>query len=875
MGTYGTKTNAGSKASQSGQPSAVSEKQGFDYQATLQQIQKFSDVSLKLYKSLPAPSSVSKWRVTIKEPLFGAVGHPGFTELCNLYADVQKTFGAYGRECSDAMTSAQGKDLLTMTGHLYAAGKLYENYISAVAAYKAKFDDYNSTSFSDVFGRVLDGASLVLLPTLVANISRAAATYGGRELAKQIGRNMSSKAVLERATASSTVFSALFTGAMVYDTNMLNKKVEEFKKEPLKSVAELKKGLAKIQKSLESYEGGDKEYLLIGLEGASKNLLQCEQSLNAFNVKPNLEKAAEFFGQSFFTFMLFEVGFRSLFPPKIKFTPKNKPVESTTHQKNPITFKIRSPVPNEGGAGTGSKTEPEIKFKIITQAESTNQGSKPANQGPPFKFTLRSKPEPTGEAGTRANAGAKKKFEFKPTEILDAKKIKRMPEENSASTGFIFRPLEPSDAEFQGILARLCSNQDFKAAYLKAQTAISRLNSNTSAHRIAATDGRTSEPGQMTKEFKILLKSLQSVDIGFATRLVKMLCEHPGLVDCMRQKYCRLIDGNPEGLGAILEKNLAEDAGIAKSISHYAQKFPSPHQSNIETAVGDIKQSLDAGGIHMGIDKITSYVDAYFSKISGKLSMPDVLSRDYVARGSSGEYIAVNDIVKMAELDSKCPGASRLLSDKCDIIRFGRYPLDLLENQYLLLTGRRTLNANNRTAIVVFAYEDLEGALHGGVADLHALSKDYNFIWTEASSKMDVGRKIVEYSKLTFDQTKNLPKGIVVAGHGYGPGVLMLSKSKSGVLLASELFGSNQGRGVNYSRYFDEDPFALFYSCSQGAKDGLADLGNRANNSFTTSGPEIPASADKFVITPSGHIEGEYRVSGEKVRSVVYPAKKK
>ena len=285
---------------------------GFSWDAAESQVKNFGDEAISIYKCLPAPSSLSSSHATGKETFFGAFGTPGFTELRGLYSEVQKTFGAFNTAIYEAGFTARGKDMAELSSQLATAGGLYEKYISAVTAYKAKFEEYDQFGWADAFGRALDAATLIFLPSAVVNIGRAGATYGAKEMLKQFGKTVVSKEALKGAAITSVVYSGLFTGAEAIDTHRLNSKLKEFDKEPLKAIEDLKGGFAKMRSALDKYEGADKPQLQEKFQSAIDQLSKSEEMVKNSGANMSLGDAAKIFGQSFGTFMLFEIGFRGM-----------------------------------------------------------------------------------------------------------------------------------------------------------------------------------------------------------------------------------------------------------------------------------------------------------------------------------------------------------------------------------------------------------------------------------------------------------------------------------------------------------------------------------------------------------------------------------
>lgn len=298
----------------SGSAGAVGEKkqQAIDFSALASETENILAKANSLYLQLPPPSSISTFKGIMNEPFFGAFGISNFEELRALYADVQAKFGAALRAGNDAKYEAKGGNADKFSEHFAQASSAYREYLGAVASYRLKFEQYDM-GFSQYFSRILDAAMLFAIPNLAGSVALAArGGVGLAQAAKSAGQTLISKAAWKRAVVASAAMSGLFTGAEVYHTSKVNAAMDEFVKDPVKSLNNVREGLQKYKGQLKEYDGADKHKLEAAVDAALQSLEQAEKLLEGARADNDWKAVALYFAQSFATFLLFEMGFRAL-----------------------------------------------------------------------------------------------------------------------------------------------------------------------------------------------------------------------------------------------------------------------------------------------------------------------------------------------------------------------------------------------------------------------------------------------------------------------------------------------------------------------------------------------------------------------------------
>ncbi len=303
---------AGGSGSGGARGATSAPEQGVDLSAISGEVEKILGQMQSLYVNLPPPSSISKFKGIMNESFFGAFGVSNFKEMAALYKEVQTKFGVAYNAGRAAMYEAKGGNAEEFSKNFGQAAASYQDYLGAVSAYKMKVEQYDM-GFSQYFSRALDAATLFAIPYAAGSVVVAA--RGGVGLAqagKAAVQILLSKAAWKKAVIASATMSGLFTGAEVLKTYHVNKAMDEFVKDPEKSINDLRVGLEKYRKQLETYSGVDKQKLSNSIDAATQSLSQAESMLENARANSDWKAVAVYFGQSFATFMVFEMGFRAL-----------------------------------------------------------------------------------------------------------------------------------------------------------------------------------------------------------------------------------------------------------------------------------------------------------------------------------------------------------------------------------------------------------------------------------------------------------------------------------------------------------------------------------------------------------------------------------
>jgi len=203
----------------------------------------------------------------------------------------------------------------------------------------------------------------------------------------------------------------------------------------------------------------------------------------------------------------------------------------------------------------------------------------------------------------------------------------------------------------------------------------------------------------------------------------------------------------------------------------------------------------------------------------------------YGVNGYSG---MVENLPRAIEIESLRPGIIRTLSQEFGIVHFGRYPKDLLVNQF-----DEKDDQIKPYGVIVFPKSDWNGAFF---QDSHIFRKlgsqlkdKFNIRIIEVENKFDVVRGLVNFKrrypahKISF---------AIIGGHGTKYTINFGKEKIDGRhrLEPIDLVGE-RARGV--SEFFEPNPSIVLISCSTGAEGGIGQQLSRLMGARVVA-PEIP-----------------------------------
>jgi len=209
--------------------------------------------------------------------------------------------------------------------------------------------------------------------------------------------------------------------------------------------------------------------------------------------------------------------------------------------------------------------------------------------------------------------------------------------------------------------------------------------------------------------------------------------------------------------------------------------------------------------------------------------------------------IIIRNIDVIKALEEKNPGAVELLYKKFGITHFGRYPVDLLEEQI------KQIEENTKPyGVMLSAYDDNNGAFYSDkqkIADFYESLKrlGYGMRIIEARNKFTIARRLLEldrkygnYQKISF---------LVINGHG----------DKDSIQFGRTQFEQPQkfvnitdiDKGARIDKIYKNNIPIAFIACSTGQENGIAQEfskvigGNITAPRFETALRNIQASKDE------------------------------
>ena len=194
----------------------------------------------------------------------------------------------------------------------------------------------------------------------------------------------------------------------------------------------------------------------------------------------------------------------------------------------------------------------------------------------------------------------------------------------------------------------------------------------------------------------------------------------------------------------------------------------------------------------------------------------------------------------LRKIEDERPGSGLVLNKEFSIKTFGRYPQEMLVDQYDLR------DQDVPYGIFLYAHGDHNGAFSQDIGVNRKLGEDvkgkYAIRISEANSIFEIGRRLVS-SNLRYGD-KNKISFAIVAGHGtkdsiaFGDGALtQMGLSSKDVLSKKHL----KGEGVRRVKdFFVPNPEILLASCSTGKEKGIAQEMSGIFSANVTA-PDVPA----------------------------------
>jgi len=225
------------------------------------------------------------------------------------------------------------------------------------------------------------------------------------------------------------------------------------------------------------------------------------------------------------------------------------------------------------------------------------------------------------------------------------------------------------------------------------------------------------------------------------------------------------------------------------------------------------------------------------------------------------------NLLTIKEIEEREPGISRFLFENFGIVDFGRYPPEMLVEQY-----KRFEDQDTPYGIILYPHSDWNGAFHHDVEDFRALSQQTSgralVRIVECGSKIDVARALLNLEK-RYNPGKDDKHRIafaIIGGHGTRESIQFgYTGGEARTRLYLEDF---KGPGVQRaSRFFKEGASIVLASCSTGVEGGMAQELSRLIKGKVV-GPSIPSHGKSLVknMQESGNIELDVNYSGPDIR---------
>lgn len=291
---------------------------------------------------------------------------------------------------------------------------------------------------------------------------------------------------------------------------------------------------------------------------------------------------------------------------------------------------------------------------------------------------------------------------------------------------------------------------------------------------------------------------------------------------------------------------------VAKRVSELVVNFSSSKETNSHEAADFVIDELVSRSsvdeiekyIREGVsdDSLTGKVKSILTKIidgygldpedlvkAWNLNSSDRKKLNKVKVGMS--YIYRENLRVLRSLEQKHPGSAAVLGEKFGIKNFGRYPPELLVDQFEGLSDIET-----PYGLAIFPYADHNGSfsnLDRELRDLFMQTRGHHRIRViETGGKMGIARRLISLDKQYG--SRNKISFALIAGHA-NPDSIHFGEGSNTAIRAEDLLG----RGFQQtSKFFDEKPTLIISGCRVGVIGGIAQKLSR------TFGTEVIAPDD-------------------------------
>ncbi len=203
------------------------------------------------------------------------------------------------------------------------------------------------------------------------------------------------------------------------------------------------------------------------------------------------------------------------------------------------------------------------------------------------------------------------------------------------------------------------------------------------------------------------------------------------------------------------------------------------------------------------------------------------------------------DIQAMVELEKSHPGITTFLHQKCGISFFGRYPQQMLIDQFEHLSNPESLDLEKAYGIIINPYDDWNSSFHRDkemISDLYQKTRHrYNSHIYEIGSKHRAMKSLASIRKL-YSKNNNKAAWGIMGGHSDGHTILFghsSVRSKSQNQLTADDLG---GRGLRRaSNVFRTDATIVLSACKAGIEFGIARKLSEVLNVGRVVGPKSNA----------------------------------
>ena len=172
------------------------------------------------------------------------------------------------------------------------------------------------------------------------------------------------------------------------------------------------------------------------------------------------------------------------------------------------------------------------------------------------------------------------------------------------------------------------------------------------------------------------------------------------------------------------------------------------------------------------------------------------------------------------DIEQQIPGIASLLEKELGVIDFGRYPKQLLLDQYLLKD-----DIDSPYGVLLYPSSDYNGAFHDSqsvLADFYEKLRTlgFNLRISERNGKFGAARSLLGFNKKYGDKQKI--SFAIIGGHGSKDSIEFgdMTAGDNGTLQTDNLGGIGVRRSLS-NEFFVENPTIILNSCSTGAIFGI------------------------------------------------------